>query len=123
MNPHGEINLFWEDDILYLEAFGPFNEEGVIKAASEYLNTITKRNVTSFSVIEVWDEDSLSSPEGMEYVGKLWAQLVSNNCISLAVVVSNTVQRDISEQLIPSIGKVFNSKVAAKIWVLNRKII
>jgi hypothetical protein len=121
MTPHGYINLFWEGDILYLEAFGPFNEDGAVKAGNEYLNKIINRNVADFSIVETWDENSLSSPKGMAIVAELWAKLASNNCVSFALIVSNTTQRGVAEQFLPSIGKIFNNKEEAKIWILNNK--
>jgi hypothetical protein len=118
---HGDIKLFWEGDTLILEAMGPFNEEGVRKAANEYLNVIINRSIADFSIIEMWDENSLSSPEGMKNVAQLWAKLVSYNCTSFALVVCNSVQQGVAEQFIPSIGRIFNSKEEAEFWVLNRK--
>lgn len=119
MNSHGDVNIYWKHHILYMEAFGPFNEEGVVKAANEYLNTILDRNFAKFSVIEIWDEASLSSPEGMENVGKLWGQLEINGCTSFALVVCNSVQAAVAENFIPDIGQIFKNKKDAEKWVLK----
>ena len=120
MKKHGDVNIYWKDNILYLEAFGPFNEEGVIDVANKYLNSIINRDVVKFSVIEIWDEDSLSSPAGMKNVEKLWGQLEANDCTSFALVVCNSVQRAFAEPLIPSIGEIFKSRKEAEQWVLKR---
>ncbi len=117
MKSHGYVEFSWESNILYVEAFGPFNEEGVMEAASEYLSTILNRTVSDFSVIEIWDEDSLGSPEALAYVEKLWEQLISNGCTSIALVVSNSLQRGVAEKFLPSIGKIFHKKEDAKFWI------
>ena len=111
MKSHGSLKLSWEKNILYVEVLGPFNEEGVIEESNRYLSEILNRKVTDFSVIEVWDKEALGSPMVMNDVHKLWYELADNNCISLALVVSNSVQRDIAESLLPTTGVTFQKKI------------
>jgi len=117
---HGFLKFSWKSNVLYVQVLGPFNEEGVIEESSKYLSAISNRKVADFSVIELWDEEALGSPKAMNDVCKLWKKLITQNCISLAIVVPNSVQRDIAEKLLPSIGKVFGKIEDAEYWVLDR---
>ena len=120
MKSHGNITLTWKGDILFVDAFGPFNEEGVISAGRQYLDAIHKRNGAKFSVIETWDEQSLSSPAGMQEAGKLWELLLAHNCQSIAIVVCNSLQRGLVAKMLPSIGTIFDTTLEAEDWLVSR---
>ena len=104
MKAHGILQLTWKQNTLYAEAFGPFNEEGIIEASI-------------FSVIEVWDENSMTSPEALKDVGRLWAVLANYGCESYALIVSNRLQESVAQPYLPEIGKIFNDVDAAELWV------
>jgi len=120
MKSHGHLGFKWSKDILYVEVFGPFNKEGVVEAASIYLDMIANRKCTSFAVIEILDDESLGSPSALDEVSKLWKCLEQYNCTSLAIVSSNIVQHSIIESIIPHIGKVFNRKEDAEQWIHSK---
>ena len=104
MKAHGILQLTWKQNTLYAEAFGPFNEEGIIEASI-------------FSVIEVWDENSMTSPEALKDVGRLWAVLANYGCESYALIVSNRLQESVAQPYLPEIGKIFNDLNTAELWV------
>ena len=116
MNIHGYLEFTWVKSILYVKAYGPFNEEGAIKASNEYLNHISNRNDSKYSIIEIWDEHSLGSPKVMEKVASMWSLCFEYNCISIAIVVSNMVQEGVSKKLLPFQSKIFMKKEYAEIW-------
>jgi len=117
IHDHGEALFTWKGNVLYVEVLGPFNEEGVIKTTNEYLNKLINKPVEYFSVIELWNEDALSSPDGLNKVKTLWQQVENKGCISLALVVSNNVQHEIAKTLMPNIAKVFHKREEAEQWV------
>ena len=108
MDSHGYLDFKWLNNILYVEAFGPFNDEGAIEAAKAYMDAVNNRNCSTFSVAEILDSESLGSPNTMTEVAKLWTFLGENGCRSLAIIHSNDIQRALAEKFIPKFGKVFN---------------
>jgi hypothetical protein len=120
MDEHGKATFRWQNNILYTEAFGPFNEQGVRKAAMQYLYEIENRHLTPYSVIEIWDEYSLACPEGMKKVEQLWALLSYNQCSAFALVAYNATQASIASKLLPPIGKVFQNIEEAEQWIADR---
>lgn len=121
MKSHGRVKFHWDDEILYVEAFGPFNEEGIQKAANTYLDIISNRKTPLFSVIEIWDSDSLASPEEAQRVGKLWNSLSENGCRFFALVASTNIQGWLGKGILPDIGKIFTKKEDAEQWIKEQK--
>lgn len=117
MLAHGRIDLYWRDNILCVDAFGPFNDEGVTSAAAIYLDTIKHNDFEDFFVIETWDKDSFGSPSVYQVVDKNWAAFAAYGCKGLAVVVSDQIQKSLAERILPEIGQVFTSKDNALQWL------
>ncbi len=117
MEAHGYLKFKWVADILYVYVFGPFNEEGATKAASEYISLLSVKGNSSYSIIEVWDAESLGSPMVMSKISEMWALFSKNNCTFIAIVVSNSLQKSLCEELLPSIGKVFLNIEDAESWI------
>ena len=111
----------WDDSILYIEGFGPFNEEGIVDAADTYLNTIINRASDLFSIIEIWDDECLASPQAISLIAGHWSTLSRNGCISLAIVATNCVQRSIAQSQLPEFGKVFSDKEDAMQWLQQKR--
>ena len=120
MNIHGNATFSWKNNILYVETFGPFNEEGAKKVATDYLTSILNRSVVDFSVIEKWDEYSLASPKAMSNIGKSWEQLTNNGCTSIAVILCSDIQRRVATSYLPPTGKIFCNEEDAEFWIVNR---
>lgn len=116
MNRHGYLKFTWKDSILHVEAFGPFNEEGVKDASQEYFKKIESKGSSKYSIIEIWDEESLGSPIVMDKIASMWSSLTESNCISIAIVISNSVQRLLCEKLLPDHGRVFTKIDDAEMW-------
>ena len=117
MEAHGTLKFQWIENILYIEPFGPFNEEGVTIEAGKYLEMVLNREFEKFYIIEVWNNESFASPVSFEKVASLWNMLSDNGCTFLAIVASNDLQKIIASEMIPDIGKIFSNKEDAQKWI------
>ncbi|WP_019615359.1 hypothetical protein [Psychromonas ossibalaenae] len=120
MDSHGYLDFKWFNDILYVKAFGPFNDEGSIEAAKAYIDVISNRSCVNYSVVEILTHESLGSPNTMKEVTKVWTFLGDNGCTSLAIIHSNAIQSTLAEKFIPKFGKVFNKLESAERWIGSR---
>jgi len=118
MIAHGYATISWKEDILYIYAYGPFNEEGVSIAVDEYLSVVEKRHLKPFDTIEIWDEETLGSPETISKAKVLWGKLIELNCTSISIVVSNNLQSAICKKYLPSIGRIYFSVKDAEEYIL-----
>lgn len=121
MKPHGYLDLKWSGDILFVEAFGPFNDEGAKEAADAYVDLILNRKSPTFSVIEILHDDSMGTPDTMTEVAKIWNFIRDNGCTALALIYANEVQRALAEQYIPEFGRLFSSLEEAEKWIQERR--
>ncbi|WP_100643568.1 hypothetical protein [Alteromonas facilis] len=117
MQSHGHADFLWRGDVLYLHAFGPFNYEGVNEVYQEYMKQIGSRDGRPYRVIEVWDDETLASPEAMKKIAMMWQHLQQNGCLSLAIVVANTMQKNLCEEMLPVMGAIFMSLEDAENWL------
>lgn len=122
MNKHGTLNLFWKKNILYVEAFGPFNDEGAQQGVEDYIAVLVNRPDKCFSVIEILDNETLGSPDVLVELDKFWQSLSHYHCQALAIVYENTLQKQIAEKYLPSFGQVFDSLLKAEQWILRESI-
>jgi hypothetical protein len=121
MRAHGYLDLRWSDDVLYVEAFGPFNDEGAKAAGEAYIKLIQNKEHDNFSVIEILQPDSIGTPNTMNEVEKIWHFIRENGCKSLALVYSNEVQRSLAEEFLPEFGRLFSNVTEAEKWVASQR--
>ena len=121
MRDHGSAVFTWKDSILYFEAYGPFNEEGVVAVATEYQEHVMNPPCKPFSVIEIWDELTLTSPAGFDEIAKFWASLEGHGCESFALVLESTIQRGIVSPILPKHGIVVSTLQEAEDWVQSNR--
>lgn len=121
MEAHGYLDLRWSDDVLYVEAFGPFNDEGAKKAAENYVDLIHNKAHATFSVIEILHHESIGTPDTMKEVVKIWNFIGENGCKALALVYANEVQRHLAKEFLPEFGKLFSSVEEARQWVSSQR--
>lgn len=119
MEAHGILKFYHDNHVLYVESFGPFNMEGIIKGKLEYMDNVERISKDKFCVVEIWDEETLTSPDALHVIQELWKTLESYSCCSLAVVIKTVFQKDIVENMLPKIGRVFNNKEEAITWIQN----
>ncbi len=120
MDSHGRLDLKWSDDVLYVEGFGPFNDEGAKEAAQAYIDLIMNKECSTFSVIEILNETSIGTPATMNEVAKIWQFIADNGCVALALVYSNEIQRSLAEPFLPEFGRLFNKLEDAEQWIRSR---
>ena len=117
MKIHGYVDFEWSNDVLVVKGYGPFNLEAVEKAERQYTEAINSRKVRCYGVLEIWDEDSLGSPEVMSRISDFWYELSSKKCNKLAILVTNQFQQKICEKLLPKLGRVFLDQSEAESWL------
>lgn len=120
MDPHGYLDLKWSNNVLYVQAFGPFNDEGAKAAADAYIDLIMNKQHPTFSVIEILNKDSIGTPDTMTEVAKIWSFIGEQGCNALALVYSNEVQRHLAQQFLPPFGKLFSNVEDAETWVSDQ---
>lgn len=117
MKAHGHLDLTWSGNVLYVEAAGPFNDEGAKAAAEGYIELINNRKLEPFSVIEILHNDSVGPPDTMLEVSKVWNFIGERGCKHLAIVYSNEIQRHLAEEYLPDFGRLFSNLEDAEQWV------
>ncbi len=120
MEAHGYFSFAWSGSILYVRACGPFNDKGISIATKAYLKVIRNNNNSKISIIEILDQDSLSSLNSLEKLGKVWMKLSLNNCISLAFVHVTSIQNSLAIKSIPIFGSIFNTVADAEKWTKQK---
>lgn len=122
MEAHGRLFFSWDGDILFVEAHGPFNVEGVNSVKDQYISTLEKNHKACFSIIEIFDDLSLTSPDGFKIIGEFWQEVFSYGCEALAIVVPSQFQKRVIEKILPEKNsKVFDDLEDAKNWVKDVK--
>ena len=120
MESHGYLSFKWSNNVLYVNAFGPFNDEGAKEAAEAYIKEVVNKKSLSFSVVELLDSESIGSPNTMNEVSKLWCFLGEHGCTSLGIIYSNDIQRSLAEKYLPIFGKLFSKVEDAEKWFISR---
>ena len=121
MDAHGEIYLQWQDDLLTVNAKGPFNELGMQKTVATIRESILNKNLVSWRKIEIWDNETLGSPVVMSLAKKASQWYKDNGCIASAVVVSNCIQSQLIKDISNNTSMTFENEAAAVNW-LNEQI-
>lgn len=100
LQPHGLINLVWEEDLLIIETQGPFNKEGITIAGKHLIESIIKRKSPSWRRLDITDDNALGDPEVMKSIayGYLWG--FENGCRAMALVYFNSLQKVLIENFI-----------------------
>ncbi len=121
MQPHGHLDLKWSGNTLYVEAFGPFNDEGAKAAAEYYIDFLKNKECSTFSVIEILHADSIGTPDTMQEVSRIWNYIGEQGCTAFALVYVNEIQRKLAEEFIPPFGKLFSDLGDAEKWIRDRQ--
>ena len=88
MKIHGYVDFEWSDDVLVVKGYGPFNLEAVEKVEGQYTAAINSRKNHEYSVLEIWDEGSLGSPEVMGRISDFWYVQSMNVCHRHHVIIT-----------------------------------
>ncbi len=117
---HGDISLRWNNDLLIIEAHGPFNEIGVQNCLSKIQKSIESKNLKIWRKLDLWDDDSFGSPAVMSFVKTAGQWYMDNGCYASAIVICNSVQESIFKNANQEGPQFFYDKETALKW-LNEK--
>lgn len=117
MNEHGELRFYWQENTLRVSAKGPFNDEGMLSSSDNIKKAISKKNLLSWSRLEILDEETLGSPSVLGIVDELYTWYIDNGCNRIAIVVSNNLQQTIIEDVFYSDASIFRCEKEAIKWL------
>ena len=117
MNIHGEISFVWNGDLIEITSTGPFNETGLNHCISTVKNSILNKNIKSWRRMEIWDDETLGSPECITLSKEKAKWFIAHGCYATAIVVSNSVQRALLEKAATSKIRFFDDAATAKKWL------
>ncbi|WP_281560788.1 hypothetical protein [Thalassomonas sp. RHCl1] len=120
MKRHGVVTLSWQANLLVFKAYGPFNEEGIEAVFYEAQQSVINRQLQRWNRLEILDDETLGSPAVLNRVKDLYAWFENNGCEHTAVVVSNSVQIYVTEELLQSKAKIFRDINTAKKWLAEQ---
>jgi len=116
-NMHGGISFVWDRDLIEITSTGPFNEIGLIHCISMVKNSILNKNIKSWRRMEIWDDETLGSPECIALSKEKAKWFITHGCYATAIVVSNSVQRALLEKEATSNIRFFDDAATAKKWL------
>jgi hypothetical protein len=117
MNAHGKVSLTWVDDLLTISAEGPFNELGMQNSISKIQKSILDRGMKSWRKIEIWDGETLGSPDVVESARVVSQWYKKNGCCASAIVINNCIQQALIDSLNTGGTMAFYEITAAKKWL------
>lgn len=117
MNAHGDISLFWDGDLLVVKTFGPFNEIGLKTIISKIRESILNKGIESWRKMEIWDEETLGSPDVVATGQAVAKWYKDNGCIASAVIVCNSLQEELVDKITSNNTKSFRDQEAAMNWL------
>ncbi|WDE11304.1 hypothetical protein [Thalassomonas haliotis] len=117
MEKHGVATFSWQENLLVIKVYGPFNEEGIESAFEQARQCVINRQAQRWNRLEILDNETLGSPAVVNRVKDLYAWFEENGCEHAAVVVSNCVQIYVIEELLQGQVKIFHDPDAAKKWL------
>lgn len=98
LKSHGQLQLRWEADFLYIEVMGPFNLEGVTAGFLQIQHSVNQCQRSAWVRIDVLDKETLGAPEVMKVIGASYKWCLQHECVAIASVCSTSIQRQILEQ-------------------------
>ncbi|WP_157673861.1 hypothetical protein [Cognaticolwellia beringensis] len=117
MNRHGKITFTWENDLFISKVEGPFNELGLAYYSSEIKKSVISKDFKQWRRIEVWDEESIASPETLNIGKELYDWCKNNGCVLEAIVLSTHLQKHIVKDIFKSKIEIFQNITEAKAWL------
>ena len=117
MNRHGEMKFSWDKNLLTVHTKGQFNLEGFKYGFSQLQNTVLNNPYDTWQRLQVLDDETMASPEVIEYGKATWAWCFDNGCTHFAFVVANALQMHILNNSASSKVKAFTTIEEAKKWL------
>lgn len=118
MKLHGKLTFSWNENQMTIDCKGPFNAESLAHYGSQIKHSVlTNVNCKDWQRLEVWDDESLASPEGLEVCESYWDWCNNNGCAFTAIVVSNAIQIHLLKKHISDTLKTFKTINQAQTWL------
>ena len=121
--PHGEISLEWQDDILIINAQGPFNPEGILLASKHFQECVENREHKSWVRLDISDQETLGEPFVINEIAKGYVWGFKNGCRAMALVYCNSLQKILCEKFIEENTlnvKLFYNQQDAEEWLATQ---
>lgn len=123
--PHGEYRVEVQNNILLIEARGPFNKEVVTAYTADVLQALEQMEPPWGQVI-VLHQDSVFTPEAESQLAKKVAQSKALGLVASGVVILNTQIEFVIKQQLSQVYKqsdvlhnYFDAEDAARSWVVD----
>jgi len=117
MDSHGKVSIEWIGDLFISSTNGPFNEAGVKDSIVIIKTSILNENLKSWRRLEIWDEDTISSPEVFPLMKATAQWYKTQGCYASAIVIKSNLQRYMVENLIKSGTPIFTEIDIAIAWL------
>ncbi|XQW86727.1 hypothetical protein ACOYR1_08390 [Thalassotalea piscium] len=117
MEAHGTITFVWDINLLIVNLKGPFNQEGFERGFSQLKTSVLSREPGTWKRLQILDEETISSPEAIEYAMTSWNWFFDHGCVRFAIVISNSVQAYFLNDIKNPKIKVFERIEDAKVWL------
>lgn len=123
MNRHGQMSFSWSDDLLIVKPKGPFNEEGREYVNNRVKDVILNKGLKRWRRLEILDEETMGSPSVLGMVKDLYTWYEDNGCYATAVVVKNSLQIYVIEEMFQSrTVKIFSNISEAEKWIVSKNV-
>ena len=118
MKAHGYADLSWNKNVLTLDAYGPFNEEGIKLVFEQVKESVLNKNIKHWCRIEKLDEETMGSALTLSFVNELYLWADKHGCYATAVIISNLIQAQaIADVLTGKNAKLFQHIDEAQKWI------
>lgn len=114
---HGEVFFEWDGDLIKINSIGPFNVEGLSYSISMVKSSILSKNIKNWRRLEIWDDETLGSPECFVLAKDKAKWFIANGCYASAIVFSNSVQSSLLESAATGNIRFFEDESTAKKWL------
>ena len=125
MNDH-TYKITAQDNILFVDASGPFDFDTMLQYKSETLEAIEKLKHKPWGCIACFHGSGVFSPEAEEELVLLTRERMRKNMAALATVIQDSGQADIQQMQLSRVYESCNTKYhifsdvkAAKTWLAN----
>ncbi|MCQ8877166.1 hypothetical protein NQT69_03810 [Pseudoalteromonas shioyasakiensis] len=114
---HGDISFTWNHDTFEVNVQGGFNQESLAYHIPRLQAEVCNRQVNTWKRLEVWDQEVLGTPEAVAAGKLIYDWYTDHGCIATAVVICNSLQRQLIKDIFKSSAAVFTDIEQARQWL------
>jgi len=121
MKAHGYADLSWNNDVLTLDVYGPFNEEGIKLVFEQVKESVLNKNIKHWCRIEKLDEETMGPAVTLSFVNELYLWADKHGCYATAVIISNLIQAQAIEGVLKDKNvRLFHHIDEAQKWIFQK---